>query len=65
MTLPDIHPVHTGMGSFVRSTGILCALLGIPELEMPPMTYFIARIGLDLNLPGKFVENCLPIFCWL
>ncbi|XP_022661984.1 uncharacterized protein LOC111250674 isoform X1 [Varroa destructor] len=61
MTLPDIHPVHTGMGSFVRSTGILCALLGIPELEMPPMTYFIARIGLDLNLPGEILSMAVKI----
>lgn len=59
MTLPDISPLYAQGGSFVRSTGLLCALLQIRELELPPISYYIARIGLDLNLPGEwpFVAN--------
>lgn len=54
MTLPDIDPSHTGMGSFVKSTGLMAAFLQITDLSLPPIEYFVGRIGLDLNLPGEW-----------
>lgn len=53
MSLPEIQPICINQGAFLKSCAILCGLLGINNVELPQLNFYIARIGLDLNLPSE------------